>query len=63
MVKCTVILSDLKDFSEFNSIFRKYFPKNKPARTTFAANLLVGCKIEIDVIAVKVDGFKDARVN
>ncbi|MGB0892720.1 MAG: RidA family protein [Flavobacteriaceae bacterium] len=63
VVKCTVILADLKDFAEFNKIFRKYFPKNKPARTTFAANLLVGCKIEIDVIAVKADGFKDARVN
>lgn len=63
VVKCTVILADLEDFAEFNKIFRKYFPKNKPARTTFAANLLVGCKIEIDVIAVKADGFKDARVN
>lgn len=63
VVKCTVILSDLNDFDSFNTIFRKYFPKNKPARTTFAADLLVGAKIEIDVIAVKVDGFKDARVN
>lgn len=63
VVKCTIILSDLNDFKDFNTIFRKYFPKNKPARTTFAADLLVGAKIEIDVIAVKVDGFKDARVN
>ena len=63
VVKCTVILADLNDFTAFNTIFRKYFPKNKPARTTFAADLLVGAKIEIDVIAVKVDGFKDARVN
>lgn len=63
VVKCTVILADINDFNDFNAIFRKYFPKNKPARTTFAADLLVGAKIEIDVIAVKVDGFKDARVN
>ncbi|OSY89554.1 hypothetical protein WH52_02675 [Tenacibaculum holothuriorum] len=63
VVKCTVILSDVNDFKAFNTIFRKYFPKNKPARTTFAADLLVGAKIEIDVIAVKVDGFKDARIN
>lgn len=63
VVKCTVILADINDFNAFNTIFRKYFPKNKPARTTFAADLLVGAKIEIDVIAVKVDGFKDARVN
>ncbi len=57
------ILPDLNDFERFNTIFRKYFPKNKSTRTTFAANLLVVAKIEIDVIAVKVDGFKDARVN
>ncbi|WP_299108525.1 RidA family protein [uncultured Tenacibaculum sp.] len=63
VVKCTIILADLNDFKAFNAIFRKYFPENKPARTTFAADLLVGAKIEIDVIAVKVDGFKDARVN
>ncbi len=63
VVKCTVILSTTDDFVEFNKIFREYFPKNKPARTTFAAGLLVGAKIEIDVIAVKADGFKDARVN
>ncbi|WP_075340650.1 RidA family protein [Tenacibaculum agarivorans] len=63
VVKCTVILATTDDFAEFNTIFREYFPENKPARTTFAADLLVGAKIEIDVIAVKVDGFKDARVN
>ncbi|CAL2094054.1 2-iminobutanoate/2-iminopropanoate deaminase [Tenacibaculum sp. 190524A05c] len=63
VVKCTVILATTDDFKEFNKIFREYFPKNKPARTTFAAGLLVGAKIEIDVIAVKADGFKDARVN
>ncbi|SEC93340.1 reactive intermediate/imine deaminase [Tenacibaculum sp. MAR_2009_124] len=63
VVKCTVILADLNDFNQFNTIFRKYFPKNKPARTTFAADLLVDAKIEIDIIAVKADGFKDARVS
>ncbi len=63
VIKCTVILADLNDFNQFNAIFRKYFPKNKPARTTFAADLLVDAKIEIDVIAVKADGFKDARVS
>lgn len=52
VVKCTVILSDLEDFSAFNEVFREYFPKNKPARTTFAANLLIGSKIEIEAIAV-----------
>lgn len=52
VVKCTVILADIDDFSAFNEVFRQYFPKNKPARTTFAANLVMGAKIEIEVIAV-----------
>ena len=53
VVKCTVILSDIKDFKAFNEVYVKYF-KKKPARTTYAAaGLAAGAKIEIDVIAVK----------
>lgn len=53
VVKCTVILSDITDFSAFNEVYTKYFTK-KPARTTYAAaGLAAGAKIEIDVIAVK----------
>ncbi len=63
VIKCTVILSTTDDFAGFNKIFREYFPENKPVRTTFAADLLVGAKIEVDVIAVKVDGFKNTRIN
>jgi len=53
VVKCTVILADINDFADFNSVYVQYFP-NKPARTTFAAGgLAIGAKIEIDVIAAK----------
>ena len=53
VVKCTVILKDINDFSAFNEIYVQYFTK-KPARTTFAASDLAGnANIEIDVIAVK----------
>ncbi|MBO6881425.1 Rid family detoxifying hydrolase [Winogradskyella sp.] len=53
VVKCTVILKDIDDFSEFNSVYTTYFTK-KPARTTFAASGLAGgASIEIDVIAAK----------
>lgn len=53
VLKCTVILSDIQDFSAMNEVYRTFFHKNKPARTTFAANLVAGARIEIDVIAVK----------
>ncbi len=53
VVKCTVILKNIEDFKEFNSIYTTYF-KKKPARTTFAAaGLAGGASIEIDVIAAK----------
>jgi len=51
VVKCTVILKDIKDFSEFNTVYTQYFTK-KPARTTFAASGLAGgASIEIEVVA------------
>ncbi|MEC3965338.1 Rid family detoxifying hydrolase [Flagellimonas halotolerans] len=53
VVKCTVILADIDDFSAFNEIYTQYFIK-KPARTTFAAKgIAANGSIEIDVIAVK----------
>jgi|GEM_PF-449036 len=53
VVKATVILDTISDFSVFNEIYKQYFPQ-KPARTTFAAEGLArGAKIEIEVVAVK----------
>lgn len=53
VVKCTVILKDINEFSTFNEIYVEYFTK-KPARTTFSAAGLAGnASIEIDVIAAK----------
>ncbi|MFK8060729.1 MAG: RidA family protein [Polaribacter sp.] len=53
VVKCTVILSNIKDFSKMNTIYRTFFTDNLPARTTFAANLVAGAKIEIEVVAAR----------
>ncbi len=53
VVKCTVVLSDINDFSAFNTIYKSYFT-NKPARTTFAASGLArNAKIEIECLAAK----------
>lgn len=53
VVKCTVVLSSMEDFSAFNEVYSQYFTK-KPARTTFAAKGLArNAKVEIDVIAAK----------
>lgn len=53
VVKATVILKDINDFTAFNEIYTNYLPQ-KPARTTFAASgLAKNALIEIEVIAVK----------
>ncbi len=53
VVKITVILDDMSDFTAFNEIYKFRFP-HKPARTTFAASGLArGSLVEIEVIAVK----------
>lgn len=51
VLKCTVILSNIEDFAKMNTIYRSFFKDNLPARTTFAATLVAGAKIEIEVIA------------
>ena len=50
VVKCTVHLADINDFSRYNSVYSTYFPGIKPARTTVQSVLAEGIKVEIDAI-------------
>jgi len=53
-VKCSVFLSDGKDFAAMNEIFAEFFGDHKPARTTVEAKFaLPQMKVEIDCIAFK----------
>ncbi|XP_071836410.1 2-iminobutanoate/2-iminopropanoate deaminase-like isoform X1 [Apostichopus japonicus] len=52
VVKVTVFLTDLNDFSKMNEVYRQYFPKNFPARSAVkVAGLVVNARIEIECIA------------
>lgn len=54
VVKTTVYLTDIKDFSGMNEVYADFFGNNKPARATVAVRSLPkGAKVEIDAIAVK----------
>ena len=54
VVKCTVILTDMKKFQEFNSIYLETFTAPYPARTTFAVDSLAfNAEIEIECMAAK----------
>jgi 2-iminobutanoate/2-iminopropanoate deaminase len=53
VVKTTVFLADMNDFTAMNEVYAKYFSENKPARATVqAAGLPRGARVEIDCIAV-----------
>jgi reactive intermediate/imine deaminase len=52
VVKCTVMLADMRDWATMNSIYVAYFPGNKPARSSFGATgLALGARVEIECIA------------
>ena len=52
VVKTTVYLADLEDFTRMNEVYARYLGKEPPARSTIqAARLPRGAGIEIDVIA------------
>jgi endoribonuclease L-PSP, putative len=54
VVKTTVYLADMRDFSLLNEIYAQYYSEPYPARVAYqVAALPKGAKIEIDVIASK----------
>jgi len=53
VVKVNIWLDDPRDFTSFNSVFKKYFEPNPPARSTVQSALMVDAKIEMDVTAFK----------
>ncbi len=54
VVKTTVFLADMDDFSTINAIYAKYFPDDAPARSCVqAAALPKGGLFEIEAIAVR----------
>jgi 2-iminobutanoate/2-iminopropanoate deaminase len=53
VVKATVYLTDLANFTTLNEIYASYFGDTKPARTTVGvAQLPKGGLVEIDLVAI-----------
>jgi 2-iminobutanoate/2-iminopropanoate deaminase len=54
VVSTTVFITDFAEFGDFNTVFRKWFPKNPPTRATVqVAALARNAKIEISAVAVR----------
>ena len=55
VVKTTVFLKDMNDFSKMNAIYAEFFGENPPARSTIAvAGLPKGGLVEIETVALLV---------
>ncbi len=54
VVKCLVMLADMKDWPAFNKVYATYFEAPYPARSAFGANgLAAGAKAEVECMAAR----------
>jgi len=52
LVKVTVILKDINDFSKMHDVWKKFFVNEYPVRTTITSNFVDdNCLIQMDGIA------------
>ena len=52
VVKCTVFLADISEWSAMNEVYIEYFPVKPPARSALGVNgLALGARTEIECIA------------
>jgi 2-iminobutanoate/2-iminopropanoate deaminase len=57
IVKTTVFLKDLGNFSAMNNAYAKFFPTDPPARSCVKAEVALPVEVEIEAIAMKADWF------
>jgi 2-iminobutanoate/2-iminopropanoate deaminase len=56
VVKTTVFLADMGEFSRMNAVYARFFPGDPPARSTVqAAALPLGGRVEIEAVALACD--------
>ena len=54
VVKCSIFMKNMQDYSKINEVYSKYFKKDPPAREAIeVSNLPKSVNIEISVIAEK----------
>ena len=54
IIKCTIMMDDIAEWSSFNEEYITFFPGKKPARSAFGAEgLALGASVEIECIACR----------
>ncbi len=61
VVKAMVWLRERADFPGFNAVYAEYFPTEPPARSAVVSELLVDCRVEVEVVAYRPQGSTNAR--
>ena len=52
VVKCTVMLADMREWAAMNAVYVTYFPAHRPARSALGASgLAKGARVEIECLA------------
>jgi reactive intermediate/imine deaminase len=52
VVKCLVMMADMNEWGDMNTVYVTYFPNHLPARSAFGTNgLAMGARVEIECIA------------
>jgi reactive intermediate/imine deaminase len=52
VVKVTVMLEDISEWSAFNEVYKEFFTNNYPARSAFGTDgLALGARLEVECIA------------
>jgi len=53
VVRTTVYLKTLEDYSGMNEVYQTYWTKDPPARTTIESGVVLNTSVEIDIIAYR----------
>ena len=54
VVKCSVFVTDMKDYAMVNEVYARYFSEEPPARETVQVSALpAGARVEISCVAVR----------
>lgn len=52
VVKCTVMLADIREWAAMNEVYVEFFPEHRPARSAFATTgLALGARLELECMA------------
>jgi 2-iminobutanoate/2-iminopropanoate deaminase len=52
VVKCTVMLADIREWAAMNAVYLEFFPEHRPARSAFGTTgLALGARLELECMA------------